>query len=187
MHIADGIDVHQEADAAHHEQHDGAQRIDHQPHVHRERAGKNPRVQLGLDRVLRVGDDPENDDKGEQQGQPDRADANVMGLVTQDAAPQQAVEQHGRRGQNRDQPHEQFHKTDNSFHSVFSGRWPMVSNCFYQPRATGHQPLPLPLQHVDLVQIEGGFAAVHRDHQRQANGGLGGGDCDDEEGEYLTA
>ena len=38
-----------------------------------------------------------------------------MGLVTQDAAPQQAVEQHGRRRQNRDQPHEQFHKTDNSF------------------------------------------------------------------------
>ena len=115
VHVADGIHVHQEADAAHHEQHDGAQRVDHQPHVHREGAGENPGIQLGLDRVLRVGDDAQDDDQGEQQGQPDRADAEVMGLVTQDAPPQQAVEQHGHGGQNRDQPHENFHRTDNSF------------------------------------------------------------------------
>ena len=114
VHVADGIDVHQEADAAHDEQHDGAQRVHHQPHVHRKRAREYPRIQLCLDRVLGVGDNAEDHNQGEQQGQPDRADAEVMGLVAQNTPPQQAVQQHGHGGDNRDQPHENFHKTDAS-------------------------------------------------------------------------
>jgi hypothetical protein len=63
VHVADRVDMHEEADPTDDKEHDGAERINLQAHVRRKRTGKDPGVEFCLDGLTRVHDEAENHDQ----------------------------------------------------------------------------------------------------------------------------
>src|SRR5262249_42565231 len=63
VHVADRVDVHQEANPTDDKEHDGAERINLQAHVSRQGTGKDPSIELGLNGLTRVHNEAENDDQ----------------------------------------------------------------------------------------------------------------------------
>src|SRR5581483_6014965 len=106
VHVADGVDVDQEADAGHDERHDGRQRVEAERDVGVERSGDDPLVDAVVERrTLRQRVQPERrrDDDAERRGDDARTD-DLHGAGR--APPEEDVEQDAERGE-RDDPAEQ--------------------------------------------------------------------------------